>query len=277
MSPSSRPAAEVAVDKFRRAAWQLLGIGAALALATGVVLLTWTSDKPEDTGVSLARVFFNWPPLAGIVVLVVLLKFRPEVSKVLESFAHRPIRGRGPGGVEFEAGAAQPVSVDDKPSDAVTDIASLRGEVATLRAQGELTEQQRRSLADAVERLQAQVWYWHFEYLAYQLRPHTQSILRWISALSPEVPLTSQVFDLLVLPDFPAERAAVINALQGPNLITMEGGKWISTEIAARFLAQVDARHPEFKWPANPNPPWAPRPPSSPGPPPLLDYPGSTG
>ncbi len=236
----------------------MLGSLFAGAVIVGLVMVTWTSEHRDQTAVELLRVILSWPVLGFVLALLVLSTFTVQIRAVIVSLVDRPFRSRA-GAMELEAGPTQPgTSGGEQPHEPDTD--AHNSELDALRKQRQLTQSQRDELLRYTQELRSQVMFWYWEYLTYYLRPHTQAILRWIAGNdSAKLPITTQIFDLVVLPDTPEERFAVMSALRGAGLIDMAGTVWVATDAARRFLAHVDARHPQMKFHPDPNPPFAPR------------------
>lgn len=252
----------------RRYFASIVAVVLGILLVSGLVILVVTAPSPERTGVEVLTVLLGWPPIALIIVVFLALTFRIQATNLLTSLQER-IWSVKAAGLSIEVGrqAASGGAGDGPDVEALLkDKTALEAELETLRAR-DIPADVQAELADRYEQLERQVWFWHYEYLSAFLKPHSQAILRWLASLPAGALITDAVWNDLILPNNPAERAAVGSAFVSYGLIEKENEIWRASEKARALISHIDQYHPSPFIIPSPDPPYAPRP-TNPNPPP---------
>ena len=166
------------------------------------------------------KLFLSSQIVAGVIVAVFLLLFRPELRSLLNRIA----KIKFPGGAEvstsqIERSNEELPALGEKP----TPLPAESSEASSLPSNLTVSPEQLQTLEEAFAAERARAFLWEYRYLNYFLARSSQRVLDWLAGLS--VRTTIGTFDAFWLPVFPLaqERQAIVTALQAHYLIVLAG------------------------------------------------------
>jgi hypothetical protein len=191
-------------------------------------------DWYVDWGILLeyVRVLLAWPTIVLVLGLVFLSRFKEPITALINRVASIKI----PGGAEVQMPLQMVANTLEEVSKTSAPVTAPIPPQPAGRAAPAEADQQARS-----EREKAALW--EYRYLNQFFVPNTQLVLEWLANRNPT---TYGTYDAWMMPVIqnPAERAAIINALENHHLVNVYRDRGNLIEVTPKGREYIGWRGP---------------------------------
>ena len=177
------------------------------------------------------KVLLSWPVVTGIISLIAIKTFRPQIAALLG----RPLKLEWPGG-GASFGSQDKTSKAELPTNNAIPAIPASSEVVALPQSVSPSSSEAQDIVHLVRSERANAALWEYRYLNLFLVRGTQVVLDWLATLPNGI--SSAFFDSQLQAFITAanERFAILNALQKHHLVSINADLISITDKGREYL-----------------------------------------
>lgn len=175
------------------------------------------------------KVFLSTHIVISVLIIVFISKFHKEIAGLI----NRILSIKFPGGGELSMSQSEKISTELSTSNSPPPIPPAQNDLPQNLS---LTPEQVRTIQEIIQSERANSYLWEYRYLNFFLARGTQHVLDWLTSLQqrPSIRLFDNIWGSIITN--PAERQAILNALQQHHLITINDDLIEVTEKGREYI-----------------------------------------